>query len=141
MRQSILAPLLLCLVALLWNPAAGRAGDGTEFQRIISEQIAAFNADDGTRAFAYATPTLQNMFVTADNFMAMVRKGYQPVYRQKSYRFAETFADAAGRPAQKVMIVDQAGKVWTAIYTFERQPDGSWRISSCVLVDPGGADA
>jgi hypothetical protein len=139
-RSLVLALLFACLsVMSQFSPA--RADDGAAFQRIISDQIAAFNSDNGTKAFSFATPELQRMFMTPDNFMSMVKKGYQPVYRQKSFRFAETFTDPAGRPAQKVVIVDQAGKVWTAIYTFEKQLDGTWRISSCALVEPDGADA
>jgi hypothetical protein len=136
-----LAVFLMLLAVIFAGPPAAKADEASEFQRIISEQIAAFNADDGLKAFSYATPMLQQMFATSENFMAMVKKGYQPVYRQKSFRFAETFADSAGRPAQKVIIVDPNGKVWTAVYTFEKQPDGSWRIGSCVLVESAGADA
>ena len=73
--------------------------------------------------------------------MSMVKQGYQPVYRQKSYEFAGLSADNAGRPSQKVIIIDGKGKVWTAFYFFEQQPNGSWRIGGCVLVDPEGADA
>jgi hypothetical protein len=140
-RPRFAALLMMIAALLLWYPATTHADDPGEFRRIIAEQISAFNADDGTRAFSYATPSLQQLFATPDNFMAMVKRGYQPVYRQQSYRFAETFADTAGRPAQKVIFVDQAGKVWTAVYTFERQPDGTWRISGCVLLEARGADA
>ena len=141
MFRSLMAAVLILLGACLWYPGNASAGDAGEFRRIIAEQIAAFNADDGTRAFSYATPVLQQVFRTPENFMAMVKKGYQPVYRQKSYQFADVSADSAGRPVQKVIFVDRNGKVWTAIYSFEKQPDGSWRIGGCVLVEPDGADA
>jgi len=141
MRRTLLAALLMVLGLLAWGGPAARAGQTEEFQRIITEQIGAFNADDASRAFSFASPLLQRYFATPENFMAMVKQGYQPVYRQHSYKFADTFTDTAGRLAQKVLIVDLNGKVWTAIYTFEKQPDGSWRISSCSLVETEGAAA
>lgn len=141
MRRTLLASLLMVLATVFLNPAAARAGGNPEFERIISEQISAFNADDGARAFSFASPALQRLFVSPDNFMDMVKRGYRPVYRQRSYRFAGVTNDPVGRPAQKVIFVDPSGRVWTAIYTFEQQPDGSWRISSCTLMEAPGEQA
>jgi hypothetical protein len=138
-RTFAVFAVVLSLLALY--PAVPRADEADEFQRLISEQIAAFNADDGAKAYSYAAPIIQRLFPTPDIFMAMVKRGYQPVYRQRSYNFAETTTDAAGRPAQAVTIVDVNGKVWTALYTFERQPDGTWKISGCTLLEAPGADA
>lgn len=135
------AVVALMLSFLVSYSAITRASDADEFQRLISEQIAAFNADDGAKAYSYAAPMIQRLFPTPDVFMDMVKRGYQPVYRQRSYDFAGTTTDSAGRPAQAVTIVDINGKVWTALYTFERQPDGSWKISSCTLLETPGADA
>jgi hypothetical protein len=39
-----------------------------------------------------------------------------------------------------VTIVDVDGQVWTAIYSFERQANGSWKISGCRLVRAPSAD-
>jgi hypothetical protein len=141
MKRNTLALIVLIFSLFMSYPAITRASDGDEFQRLVSEQIAAFNADDGARAYSYAAPMIQRMFSTPDMFMAMVKRGYQPVYRQRSYDFAETTTDSAGRPAQAVTIVDVNGKVWTALYTFERQPDGTWKISGCTLLEAPGADA
>jgi hypothetical protein len=145
MTRSVAAALFAVLLAFC-VPSSGSAqspgaADTVEFQRIISGQISALNADDGPAAYAFAAPLIQQIFPTPDAFMAMVRKGYQPVYRQKSYDFAKTGTDSAGRPNQFVDIIDANGKAWTAVYTFERQPDGSWKISGCMLVEAPGVDA
>ena len=66
--------------------------------------------------------------------MSMVRQGYQPVYRQKSFTFGE-ITDNDGRLIQHVTIVDANGKLWTALYTMQKQPDGTWKISGCALVE------
>ncbi|MBL8908504.1 MAG: DUF4864 domain-containing protein [Rhizobiales bacterium] len=113
--------------------------DQSAFQQIINDQIAAFNADDGLRAYSHAAPVIRQLFPTPDIFMSMVRQGYQPVYRQRSFSFGDAFDDM-GSPAQEVTIVDLDGRTWTAIYSFERQANGTWKISGCRLVRIPGAD-
>ena len=143
MARTGLLRLLLTLVFLLPNFAAradniSRA-DQSAFQQIINDQIAAFNADDGLRAYSHAAPVIKQLFPSPDIFMSMVKQGYQPVYRQRSFSFGEVLDDM-GRPAQEVTIVDVNGQTWTAIYSFERQANGSWKISGCRLVRVPGAD-
>ncbi len=65
--------------------------------------------------------------------MAMVRQGYQPVYRPRSYSFGALQA-TGGEMMQAVDIVDADGALWTAVYTLAQQADGTWRITSCSLV-------
>jgi hypothetical protein len=135
---------LLLVLGLLMPSLAARAdeisrADQSAFQTIINDQIAAFNADDGLRAYSHAAPVIRQLFPSPDIFMSMVRQGYQPVYRQKSFSFGDVLEDM-GRPAQEVTIVDINGQAWTAIYSFERQANGSWKISGCRLVRVPGAD-
>ena len=66
--------------------------------------------------------------------MAMVQKGYPPVYRPQSYRFGKAELSASGRPIQRVTIEGPDGITYEAIYTMERQPDGPWQINGCALV-------
>ena len=143
MATTGLLRLLLVLALLLPNIVAraddiSRA-DQSAFQEIISDQIAAFNSDDGMRAYSHAAPVIKQLFPSPEIFMSMVKQGYQPVYRQKSFNFGSV-VDDMGRPAQEVTIVDINGQVWTAIYSFERQANGSWKISGCRLVRAPGAD-
>ena len=141
MFRSLIAGALLLIGAHIPLQASTGPEKSDDFRRIITDQLAAFNADDETRAFSLVTPSLQHRFSSPHSFMAMVKQGYQPVYRQKSYLFADDVSDSSGPPIQKVILVDQNGKVWNAIYAFERQMDGSWRISGCLLVELKSADA
>lgn len=109
-------------------------GDRSAFQTIITGQLEAFRADDGVRAYSYAAPMIRQIFPTPDNFMAMVQKGYPPVYRPQSYRFGKAELSASGRPIQRVTIEGPDGITYEAIYTMERQPDGTWQINGCALV-------
>ena len=130
----------LCAVLTLATPVAGgRAqsvseADAASFRQVISDQIAAFNADDGPKAWSFASPSIQQLFPTPDIFMTMVKQGYQPVYRQQSLTFGE-ITDNDGRLVQHVTIGDLKGKLWTALYSMQKQPDGSWKISGCALVE------
>jgi hypothetical protein len=128
---------ILLAVVLFAQPAAAQSlsdADRNAFQSIITGQIEAFRADDGATAYGYAAPMIRKIFPTPETFMGMVRKGYQPVYRPKSFRFGEAGYSASGRPVQRVMLVGPDGLTYEAIYTFEQQPDGIWQINGCAIV-------
>lgn len=139
-RILIMFALLIALLA----PARAQAvpeSDAREFERIITEQLEAFKIDDGSKAYGFAAPNIQLIFPSVDSFMAMVKQGYPQVYRPQSYKFLKAEPDATGRPSQKVLIVGPDGKAYTALYTMERQPDGSWKIAGCVILREAGLDA
>ena len=127
----VVIALLISLASLAFSARAGDADVATA-QRIIRAQEQAFAHDDADAAYAYAAPAIHAQFPDADEFMAMVRRGYTPVYRHKSFEFGEGRA-ADGRIAQTVRIIDADGNPWDALYTLEQQSDGSWKITGCVL--------
>ena len=137
-----LAAFLALLAAALPSSAQGVSeAEAAEFQRIITSQLNAFSADDGTAAYGFAAPMIQRLFPSPEVFMSMVKKGYPPVYRRQSYSFGQVGNEMGGQPTQHVTIIDANGKAWTALYAMERQPDGSWKINGCQLVEAPGADA
>jgi hypothetical protein len=83
-------------------------------------------------------PAIQSLFPQPDIFMAMVRGSYAPVYRHKRFEFGEARA-SDGQIAQRVHIVDADGVPWEALYTLEQQPDGSLKITGCMLLKAGQA--
>ena len=129
-------PLFLALAALvlLWGlpEQQANADDSTDIQKVISDQIAAFQRDDGTEAFSYASPNIRRMFGNADTFMRMVRQGYPSVYRPQSFEFQEV-VEIEGRLVQDVLFVGPSGEVEIGSYLMERQPDGTWRINGVVM--------
>ena len=70
--------------------------------------------------------------------MSMVQNGYAPVYRAPEFRVWRGAA-ADGRIAQRVHIIDANGEAWEVLYTLERQPDGSLKITGCSLLKAGQA--
>jgi hypothetical protein len=130
---ALLAALLIGLAA----PACA-ADDVAAAQSVIRAQEQAFGRDDPAAAYAHAAPAIQGIFPDAESFMAMVRNSYAPVYRHKSFEFGEA-RTADGKIAQRVHILDADGVPWEALYTLEVQPDGSLKITGCVLLKAGQA--
>jgi len=130
---------ILLLTALLSFTAPARAADDTiDAQGVIRAQEQAFGHDDAAAAYSYAAPEIKQLFPEAGIFMSMVQNGYAPVYRHRSFEFGESQA-AGGRIAQRVHIIDANGEAWEALYTLERQPDGSLKITGCSLLKAGQA--
>lgn len=131
--------LLVFFVLLgLSGPAAAQSGtDRAAVQSVIEQQIQAFLRDDAATAYSFASPGIRAAFPTEDIFMQMVQQGYPQVYRPRSYEFGELIAKD-GRLEQTVDLVDADGVFWTALYTLERQPDGSWKITSCSILKKTG---
>ena len=56
------------------------------------------------------------------------------------YMAADSRQYPSGRDTvQKVFLVGPDGKSYVAVYSLQRQPDGSWRINGCTLVEDSGA--
>lgn len=131
--------LLLVLALLAWplsvlaQQSSGGA-DAAAIRSVIERQLEAFQRDDATAAFAFAAPDIQARFGTPEAFMDMVKRAYQPVYRPRETEFRALTTGEEG-PVQRVLLVGPDGRLVLALYSMEREADGSWRISGCVLVE------
>ncbi len=103
-----------------------------EIEANIAAQIQAFRADDFVTAFTFASPNIQRLFQTPENFGAMVRNGYPMVWRPSDVRFLE-LREIAGNLWQKVMIVDGDGRVHILDYQMVQQENG-WKINGVQLL-------
>ena len=138
--RTIFGLSLALVLALAGHAAPARAESAADLggdelasiRNVIEQQLQAFQVDDGTRAFEFASPDIQRMFQSPDRFMAMVRQGYRPVYRPREVNFLDLI-DVGGVPTQRVLLVGPDGDVVTAYYAMERQADGTWKIDGCVL--------
>jgi hypothetical protein len=126
--------MALTALALIFAPVAARADTNADIKTVIEAQLNAFAADDGAQAYSYAAPIVRQVFPTADMFMAMVKKGYQPVYRNTDRTFGKVTEDSLGRPAMRVVLIGQDGQRYEAIYAMEQQKDGTWKIAGCTIV-------
>ena len=126
--------LALILAAAPWAVAAQMVPppDARAVRQVIEAQLQALADDDAVAAFSYASPTIRSQFGDAASFMAMVRSGYPMVLRPAATAFFQPEA-ADGAVMQTVQLRDRNGSAWLATYELQRQGDGRWRISGCVV--------
>lgn len=121
--RPFLAALLMVFVVTI--PAKA---DGTAIENVISNQIKALRADDFATAFTFASPMIQGIFGTPENFGTMVRQGYPMVWRPADVQFLE-LEDIDGALWQSVLIKDQAGRLHVLEYQMVKGETG-WKINA-----------
>ncbi|MGH1416478.1 MAG: DUF4864 domain-containing protein [Pelagimonas sp.] len=98
----------------------------------IQNQVEAFQNNDFAAGFEFASPSLQTLFGTAENFGAMVRNGYPMVWKPQDLRFGELRL-IDGALWQNVLVTDQESRVFSLDYKMIKV-DGSWRIAAVQLI-------
>lgn len=124
--------LVILLALLLALPAAVMAGPAEDIRTVIEDQIAAFRADDGARAFSHASEGIQARFGNPDNFMEMVRTGYPQVYRPRAVEF-QVLEQLGSVTVQEVYFFGQDGSAVVARYYMQQNADGVWKITGVDL--------
>ncbi|MEW2918009.1 DUF4864 domain-containing protein [Ruegeria sp. ANG10] len=123
---------ILLALSLSAGLASGAFAQSAEIEANIAAQIKAFEADDFATAFTFASPNIQQLFQTPENFGVMVRRGYPMVWRPAEVQFLE-LREVAGALWQKVMITDDAGRVHILDYQMV-QMDNGWKINGVQLL-------
>ncbi len=132
-RIAALVGALVAATLLLLTPA--RADDAAAAQSVIESQIQAFLADDMSTAYSFAAPSIKRMYPDESRFFDMVKRGYQPVYRPGNFAFGRSkLAPDGSGLIQEVLIQGPDGQDWTALYSLERQPDGSFKINGVQMI-------
>lgn len=121
--------MLCVMVSFAMSPPARAQED--PIRAVISAQIKAFEADDFATAFAYASPTIQQMFGSALNFGAMVKNGYPMVWRQNDLKFL-ALERRGGLLWQDVLVRDLKGALHILEYQMQQGDDG-WKINGVTL--------
>ena len=133
MRKGFLVFVVAVLASFAVHAQSPGAGDAAAIRQTIERQIDAFRADDGAAAFAFADVSIQSMFGGPERFMAMVRAGYNMIYRPRSYAFGP--AKDAGELVEQIVEFDgQDGSSGVALYHMARQSDGTWRIAGVQIL-------
>ncbi|MHC9234779.1 DUF4864 domain-containing protein [Pseudooceanicola sp. 502str34] len=115
------AALMICL------PAAVAAQDQAEIEGVISDQLGAFVAGDVPRAWTHASPMIQSLFGSPENFARMVREGYPMVWAPKRHDFLD-LREEGGRLKQRVIVRDGRGAEFALDYDMIRTQNG-WKIN------------
>ncbi|MCX7645859.1 MAG: DUF4864 domain-containing protein [Rhodobacteraceae bacterium] len=122
----------LAFAAAILALAGAALAQGDEIRGVIRSQIDAFLKDDFATAFTFASPGIQGIFVTPENFGAMVRNGYPMVWRPSEVDFGE-LREVAGRLWQRVIVRDAEGRIHVLDYQMVEGADG-WRINGVQLL-------
>lgn len=138
-RRAILALLAIAALAVslpaIPAPSAGQklaTGEWKKIKQVIGDQRAALVAGDAAKAFAHAAPGIRAQFGSPEIFFAMVQSAYGPLIGARYTEFLEG-AVIDGNVIQPLRLVAADNTVQVALYTMEKQKDGRWKISGCVL--------
>ena len=103
-----------------------------DIEKVIDQQIEAFQADDFKAAFEFATPGIQKRFGTPEKFGFAVIHGYPMVWRPSEIQYigVELYASHA---LQKVMITDTQKTLHLLVYQMVPVDQG-WRIGGVQIV-------
>jgi len=121
----------IALISLLGLPAGALAQD-LSIEDVISNQLQAFNQRDVDGAWQYASPMIQGMFGTPDNFGSMVRNGYPMVWDNSDVRFLEQ-QEFESRTRQEVLIKGPDGAFYILDYQMILTSDG-WQINGVQVI-------
>ena len=140
MRSHLFAILLACLaLSQIPAPLSAQTAAIPEVQSTIFAQIEAMKVDDFATAFTYASPMIQGMFGTPENFGMMVRQGYPMVWRPSAVQMLEQ-REIAGALWQKVLVTDGEGQSFVLDYQMI-QTEAGWQINGVELLPSAGVGA
>ena len=127
--SSPLAALLLISVALLAVAPRGRSAPTAGGSTLPAAEWKAIKT---AKAFTHAAPGIRAQFGNPENFLAMVQSAYVPLVTARYTEFLEG-AVIDGNVIQPLRLVAADNTVQVALYTMQKQKDGRWKISGCVL--------
>ena len=128
-----LIPTLLVLIFCSAFAFAQTDGAQDPIKQTIASQVEAFQNKDAATAFEFASPFIQGMFGTPENFGAMVRNGYPMVWRPAEFQSVGQEQRGAFT-YQKVRIRDAQGVFHTLEYEMVSTNDG-WQINGVQFVE------
>lgn len=136
MRRFLFALVLaVATLATLGTATQAQTAHDPAVEATIQHQFDAFLSGDVTTAFSFASPTIQGIFGTAENFGLMVQQGYPMVWRPAAVKYLDLRQGPDGL-YQKVAITDQKGALHLLEYQMLPAGDG-WMIGSVqVLQQP-----
>jgi hypothetical protein len=113
-----------------------RADEAKDIRDVIGDQIQAFEADDLSTAYSFASPDIQSIFRTPEIFGSMVRRGYPMIWRPSEVIYYGLRSES-GQMVQRMGFRDPGGQVHLFDYEMEIGPDG-WRVDGVIPVREAG---
>lgn len=120
-------------LALAMAMVGAASAQDTEIKVVIGSQIEAFQTEKLNEAFDFASPVIQGIFRTPENFGRMVAQGYPMVWRPAEVTYLE-LSETNGMFVQKVQILDTEGRVHLLNYAMLETENG-WKINGVQLLE------
>lgn len=131
---------VILMTAAFWAAlTVGVFAQSRDIETTIGGQIDAFLADDFETAFTFASPSIQGMFGTPENFGRMVRDGYPMVWRPAEVQYLE-LRDIGGALWQRILIRDADGAAHLLDYQMIETETG-WKINGVQYIAPPDVNA
>jgi hypothetical protein len=105
-----------------------------EIEAVIASQLEAFRAEDVAGAWRFASPAIQGLFGSVENFARMVEQGYPMVWAPEDFAFVD-LQQAGAMLVQRVMVIDEEGVAHYLGYAMIPTEDG-WRINGVQVLPP-----
>jgi hypothetical protein len=130
--MRIAAWLVSVCMSFVVGSAQAEPTRNSDIEKVIQQQIDAFQADDFKAAFEYAAPGIQQRFGSPEKFAFVVLHRYPMVWRPSDVQYlgVELYSNHA---LQTVMITDFNKTLHILVY--EMVPiDEGWRIGGVQVV-------
>ncbi|MFN7052323.1 MAG: DUF4864 domain-containing protein [Gemmobacter sp.] len=124
--------VFLALLALPLQAQEREPGIAPGIAPVIEGQMQAFRAGDVAGAFAFASPSIQSIFGSAENFGRMVAQGYPMVWQPGAVRMLGQ-QDQPGMVLQRVLVTDAEGRGHVLEYQMLETAEG-WLINGVRIV-------
>ena len=121
----------LILAFAMSLPMVALAQDNT-IENVITDQLQAFNDRDSAAAWEHASPMIQGIFGTPENFVRMVQNGYPMVWDNSDVRFLDR-DELNNVTRQEVQIQGPDGLFYILDYQMIETPDG-WLINGVQVI-------
>ena len=129
----------LVLALCFGSALAADQADKPVITDTIQSQFDALAKDDFAQAFTYASPLIQQLFGSSQNFGMMVTQSYPMVHRAEDVRFLD-LRSIGGSLYQKVQVRDAKGEIFIFDYQMIQNENG-WKINGVQLVISSGVTA
>jgi hypothetical protein len=134
---------VLLSLFLLLAPAAQAQDDplAAEWQAVITGQVEAFRAHDGTAALSFAGTFFQQNFPDPDAFMEQIDAwGYGAIMQSRSHSFGPFQQVEPNVVLQAVRFTGPDSILYDAVYQLNREEAG-WRIGGVQMIKTAGMGA
>ncbi len=112
--------------------------DRHHIRHVISAQLRALSQGEGRRALSFSSPARQR-HGSGRRFLEVVQRAFPQLVSARTAEYG-ALRCLSGRWMQQVTLTSEDGERVPLVYVMAQQPDASWRIDGCVLLNEDPSD-